>query len=300
MEENNNNNFKPSKKFLIRGGIATGILALILIVQTPWFLSLFSGKKSKNLVVNNSTIGEIVGKDSNSNGIADWEEKLWGLDPNVTTTNGVSNKSIIEAKRRSLQSENISNNELNETDRLARELFGFTTAIGSEGSIDKSSLNAMASKLGQENVAPDTVPTYTIKNLVINPTNRKNLTTYQQSISASLKKYETEVPEIDTFIRSIETGDYSNLESFDLTILFYKNLSKQLIKIPAPVGVAQFHLDIVNSLVGLSNGFEKMKTIEDNGINALVGLSEYRYHGGKLTSTIEKLNVYLNEYGIIQ
>lgn len=298
--QNNQESFKPSKKFLIRGGLATGILALILIVQTPWFLGLFSNKKSKVVVVSTETIGEIVGKDSNSNGIADWEERLWGLDPNVVTTNGVSNKSIIEAKRRSLEGGENQTGELNETDRLSRELFGFTSALGSEGSIDKNSLGAMASKLGQESANINTVPAYTLKDIKTVSTNRKNLVAYQQALSDSIKKYDTTVPEIDSFIRSIETGDYSNLESFDLTILFYKNLSKKIIKIVAPVGVAQYHLDISNSLFGLSRAFEKMKLLEDNGVNALIGLSEYRYYDQKLTSSTEKLNIYLSNYGILQ
>ncbi len=34
--------FRPSKQFLIRGGMATLIVAIILIVQTDWFRALFN------------------------------------------------------------------------------------------------------------------------------------------------------------------------------------------------------------------------------------------------------------------
>lgn len=301
MESQNNLTItKPSKRFLVRGGIATGILALILVVQTHWFLGLFSRKDSKGVAVNNITVGEVVGKDSNGNGIADWEERLWGLDPTVATTNGVSNKTIIEEKRRSLQSTNQENGELNETDRLARELFGFTSAVGQESSIDKSSLGALAAKLGQENATPNTVPSYTLKNITTVQTNRKNLVAYEKNLSSVLSGYNTNLPEIDTFINSIQTGDYSGLEEFDTTIAFYANLAKKLSKIAVPIGVAQYHLDVTNSVAGIGTSFKKMKLLEDNGINALIGLSEYRYHDQKLTTAIDNLTAYFAQYGILQ
>lgn len=300
MESQNNHIItKPSKRFLIRGGIATGILAVVLIVQTPWFLGLFSKKNTVGLKVNDTTIGEVVGKDSNSNGIADWEERLWGLDPMVASTNGVSNKTIIEEKRRGLKGDE-NPDTLNETDRLARELFGFTSALGQESSIDKNNLGALAAKLGQENASPETIPLYTLKNITTIQTSRKNLITYQKNISAILSTYNTSVPEIDTFIKSVETGDYSALNKFDKTIIFYNELAKKLSKVATPIGVAQYHLDITNSLAGIGKSFEKMKLLEDNGINALVGLSEYRYHDQKLTTSIEGLTAYFTQYGILQ
>ncbi len=301
MESQNNPGIsKPSKQFFVRGGIATGILALILIVQTQWFLGLFSKKNTPGVTVNNTTVGEVVGKDSNGNGIADWEERLWGLDPTVATTNGVSNKTIIEEKRRSLQTQDGQEGELNETDRLARELFGFTSAVGQENAIDKSSLSALAIKLGQESATPETIPVYTIKNITTIQTNRKNLVAYEKNLSSILSSYNTTLPEIDVFITTIQTGDYSALDGFDKTISFYSGLAKKLSKIAVPVGVAQYHLDITNSVAGIGTSFEKMKLLEDNGINALVGLSEYRFHDQKLTAAIERLTAYFTQYGILQ
>src|SRR5690348_17285703 len=93
--------FRPSKQFLIRGGIATGIVALILIVQTDWFRALFN-KPPLPPTTSDKTVGEFIAKDSNGNGIADWEEKLWGLDPTALYTNGVPNKQIIEEKKHAL------------------------------------------------------------------------------------------------------------------------------------------------------------------------------------------------------
>lgn len=299
MESQDNNLLKPSKKFLIRGGIATGILAILLIIQTPWFSGLFSNKNSKGIAVSDATVGEIVGKDSNGNGIADWEERLWGLDPTATTTNGISNKSIIEAKRKNLQGSEDPGS-LNETDRLARELFGFTSALGGEDSINNESLSALAIKLGQQGVKTDTLPTYTIKDLKTVQTNRKNLSDYEKNLSSVLSSYNKNIPEIDVFIRSIETGDYSQLETLDKSITFYKDLSKKLVKLGTPIGVAQYHLDITNSVAGIGKSFEKMKLLEDNGVMAIVGLSEYRYHDKKLTDALEKLTTYLRQYAIIQ
>ncbi len=296
---NNQQSLRPSKRFLLRGGIASGIILLILVVQTQWFAHLFS-KKGSAQTGSTATIAEVVGKDSNGNGIADWEERLWGLDPTVTTTNGVSNKVIIEEKRKSLQTTDTTNGPLNETDRLAQQLFGFTTALGGEGAVNTQSLNAMASKLGSQNVAPNTVPTYTLKNIKTVSTTKKSLSSYQQSLSTLLSSYDTNTPEIGVFITSIENGDYSSLDSLDTTITSYTSLSKKLLTVPAPIGVAQYHLDITNSIIGIAHSFEKMKSVGDNGINALVGLSEYRYNEEVLSKASENLSTYLQQYGILQ
>lgn len=299
MESLNNNSIKPSKRFLIRGGIATSIIALILIVQTNWFLGLFNKKNSQNLAVSDATIGDIVGKDSNGNGIADWEERLWGLDPTVTTTDGVSNKVIIEGKRKNLQSPDSQNEPLNETDKLARDLFGFTNALSNEPSINKENLSALAAKLGQKGVQINTLPVYVLKDLKTSQTTVRNLTAYKKTLLEVLSKNKSTAPELDLLIQGIENGDYSNFDDFDRTISYYNSVAKSLIKITVPIGVAQYHLDIANGMAGIGNSFQKIKTLEDNGLSALVGLSEYRYFDNQITFSIEKLSAYMEQYGII-
>jgi hypothetical protein len=296
--QNNQENFKPSKKFLIRGGLATGILALILIVQTPWFLGLFSNKKSKEVVVSTATIGEIVGKDSNGNGIADWEERLWGLDPNVTTTNGVSNLFIIKEKRATL----VQNGEigpLNETDVLAQDLFSLSVALGQEGETNKESIGALAGKLSTQNLKKDTTPRYSIKNIQTTKTTPASLLSYKTSFTQAFKGYDESTQDIEIFLGGIETGNYAQLTNLDNVINQYQQITQKLLSIVVPIGVAEYHLQILNGIDGFSRAFYKMKTFEDNSIVGLVGFAEYRELDTKVEIAVSKLLLYFEQYGII-
>ncbi len=285
---------KPSKRFLIRGGIASILIVLILVVQTQWFLNLFSKNKKSSVSVNDSTVGDVVGKDSNSNGIADWEERLWGLDPSVATTNGVSNKTIIEQKRGQL-SNSEQEGVLNETDMLARELFTLSTAIGQQG----GNAGNIAEKISEDNFQKDNTPFYTLKDIKTTKTTSASLTTYKDEIISILQKNEIDSVEIETFIQGVETGDYSRFSEFTKTASYYRDLSKKLVSMRVPVGVAIYHLQIVNGIFGHSKAFEKMMLLEDNSIVALVGLAEYRDFDRSLEISTANLMSYFELYGIL-
>ena len=94
-------NFKkylPSKKFLVVVMTIVVIIILFLIIKKVIPLIKFKkgGPNGEQITM---TVGDLIQKDGNSNGIADWEEYLWGLDPN---TNGPENKEFILAKKNSL------------------------------------------------------------------------------------------------------------------------------------------------------------------------------------------------------
>lgn len=286
---------KPSKRFLIRGGIASLLIILILTVQTQWFSNLFSKNKGASVSVNNATVGEVVGKDSNGNGIADWEERLWGLDPNVTTTNGVSNKTIIEQKRKQVSNYGSQNDTLNETDMIARELFTLSTAIGQEG----GDAGSIAEKISEKNFQKDITPVYTIKNIQTTKTTNTSLVTYKNEISEVLQKNKEASYEIDIFTKGLETGDFSDFSKLQEIAISYKNLSKKLLLVRVPVGVASYHLQIVNSINGYSRAIEKMMLLEENSIIALVGFAEYRDFDRQMDIASANLISYFELYGII-
>lgn len=286
----------PSKRFLIRGGIATLIVALVLLAQTSWVRGIF-GRKEKGLSIDpNQTIRQVVGKDSNGNGISDWEEQLWGLDPTKLTTDGVANKSIIEQKRRSLQT-NEDGGPLNETDRLARELFSVTTAL-SQGGAGRT-LSQVGGSIGENMPEPQTAPHYSREDLRLVTTSGRALITYRRGLEKALASYSATLPEIEVVIQTLETGNTDQLDALNKTIAFYQSLNSQLISLSVPRSVAQYHLDMVNSTYGLAEAFKKMKVLDDNGIQALVGLAEYRTFSAQLDTAAQNLTTFLNEYDIL-
>lgn len=299
-EQQKEPSLKPSKHFLVRGAVATAIVAIVLIAQTSWVKGLFT-KDAPEVTLSHeksSTVGDILEKDSNNNTIPDWEERLWGLDPTTTTTNGISNKAIIEGKRGQLGTGEQAT-PLNETDKIARDLFTFSNALGQESNVSSGDLGALAGKLAEQGPQKNTLPVYMIKNIATVKTTAKTLEGYRTQLLSVLSTYDGSLPEIELLVSSLENGDFSQLEALDKTIAFYRAFSKKLAAIKTPVGVAEYHLQIVNSIAGAGRAFQKIQSAQDNGINALVGLAEYRDFDAQLTQATQKLTTYLQQYGIL-
>ncbi len=289
---------RPSKQFIVRGSIAASIIAIILIVQTNWFHSLFR----KDAVLPSpeiKTVGDIVGEDSNGNEIPDWEERLWGLDPTVLYTNGVSNKELIEAKKRAAGIADVADEDLNETDRVARQLFTLATALGQSGSVDEGTIQNVASSLSSSIDIKKVDHHYSLVNIQTKTTSTESLRTYYKQLTAVTSRYDKSLADVDVLLAALETGDYSGLAELTETAKVYKQVAAEVAKIPTPIGVAGYQLDIINGFYGISESFQYLQAFEENSIYGLMGLAIYRNNSTRLDLALINLGDYLQQYGIL-
>ena len=121
--------YLPSKKFTI---ITSIIVVLAVIIFIIFFMSSsgenFIKRNEKNtttLKVENQTISDLIQKDSDGDSIPDWEETLWGTDPNKKMTfNDMPDATYVENKKKELKIEqSVNETKLTETDKFAREFF---------------------------------------------------------------------------------------------------------------------------------------------------------------------------------
>lgn len=290
---------QPSKQFIILGSIVTVVVIGFLIFQTNWFHNIFHYKKST--ITPSTTVADLVVKDSNGNGIPDWEERLWGLDPTVLYTNGESNAQIIKDKQTALGVSGASNNGStnNETDAIAQQLFSITTALSQNQDIDDATLQNIANKLGSSINIKIVGNTYSLKNLHIISTTTTSLTTYQQNLSKILSQYNLNQGDVTIIINAAQTGDYSAFPSLGPIGITYLALAKQLSSLPVPIGVAQYHLNVMNGYAGMAKSFQYLMQIQDNSSQALVGIALYKTYAGRAQAALYNLDNYLTKYGIL-
>jgi hypothetical protein len=287
----------PSKQFIIRGSIAIGIVAIILIVQTTWFRKIFNHKKVTG--VTPSTVGDVITRDTNGNGIPDWEEKLWGLDPSVLYTNGVSNKKIIEDKKKALGVTTPAGGTINDTDELARELFTFSTALGQSGEVDDQTLQNIASKLGSSIDVKEVSNHYSLKDIRTISTTNLSLKTYYATMAKIIARYDTETADIDVIINALETGDTSRLPELANSAVIYTQIAKDMVAINVPIGIADYHLAIINGFSGISQSFTYLAQMNDDAMAGLMGMAIYKTYNTKITNALNKERDYLSRYGIL-
>ena len=288
----------PSKRFLQRGGIALGIVIVILIGQTSWFQGFFQ-KKAKQPSTDTRTVAEIVDADTNGNSIPDWQERLWGLDPTVLYTNGVSNRELIEQKRRALGiSASIDQNTpLTKTDRLARELFALSQSLGTD--TNDETINAIAQSVSGSVEIRRIANKYSLSNIRTVPTTPESLRKYKIDVEIASKKLDANAPGMDIVIDALKNGDYTEIDSLSTSITAYVNQANVFKQIAVPNGLSLYHVDLMNGLAGMAESFIYLKQINTDSMEALSGISLYQNHHRMFLTAIDNTNAYLKKYGIL-
>lgn len=292
-----NEQTRPSKQFLIRGSIATGIIAVVLIVQTDWFRALFD-KAPLPPITDNKTVGDFIAKDSNGNGIPDWEEKLWGLDPTALYTDGVPNKQVIEDRKKTLGITAPTEPE-NETDALARELLTITAALGTSGEFTSESLAAVGARLAESVEFQTAINHYSLKDLSVVQTTSDSLRRFYLAFGTIAKKHESSASEIDILAQALESGDFSSIDKLAPIKKEYETYAKELVALSVPIGLQGEHLEIINSIYGMSVALDYVSELSDNGTHALAGIALYKISDARLFAASDSMHKYFVRYGIL-
>ena len=176
--------YLPSEQFIAR--------VIIIVVIITVILGMYSLVKFiKNKISSKSgdhpatiTIGSIIQKDTNNNGIPDWEEYLWGLDPNK---NGPENKEFISAKKNALTQSGeivpIDYSKITDNEILSQQFFATIISLQQSGQLDKASMKSVSEAIGK-NVETTPIPDiYTRSMLIIQNDSTLTRESYHDAIS---------------------------------------------------------------------------------------------------------------------
>lgn len=289
---------KPSKTFLIRGGVALGILALIFLFQTDTIQNLFS-KKEKETQAKIESLEELIRKDSNTNGIPDWEERFWGLDPFVISTNGRLHTDII-AERKTILSSQTNAEKLTETERLARELFIVSTMVGGSTDGDLGVIGAVSERAADEFLEgkglPDEISLDTITRI---PTNKETVREYTINIITTLESKKP-TNELEIIATVSETQNMNTLSELSPIIATYKNLAQKTAQVRVPTDLAEEHLVLVNSINNMGRALENFGTLKDDAASGVIGFYQYSAEETRFNDALTALINKSNSYFIIQ
>jgi hypothetical protein len=140
--------FLPSRKFVILI-VACIVVVVVFLVGTSYVGSHADYNKKKNALVSaDGTVSDAVTRDSNKNGIPDWEEALYGLDPKG---DGAANKQIINQKKlaANIPTEMSSDSSnLSQTDKFSQELLSTILALRQSGGLTPEAVTNLAASLG--------------------------------------------------------------------------------------------------------------------------------------------------------
>ena len=135
--------------------------------------------QENGLSYGDATVEDLVNRDTDNDGILDWEESLSGTDPTKKDTDDdgiMDNIEIENSKNQDKSNEGTSldpkeNEKLSKTDQFSRELFSTIVSLNQNGAIDQAAIEKLSASLADniQNTPPRKV--FSISEIKINNDN---------------------------------------------------------------------------------------------------------------------------------
>ncbi|MCX6754976.1 MAG: hypothetical protein NT068_00345 [Candidatus Nomurabacteria bacterium] len=299
----------PSKKIQVIVIACIGVLIIFIFFLKSATKSNFLAEK-KQLEIQNSTINDLIAKDTDGDGVPDWEEALWGTDKNKTTTfEGITDKTYIENKKKDLNITNSTSNteSLTETEKFSRDFFTAFMAMKT-GQVDNTAINSFSAALGQKVANPNIIDQYTQKDVKIDKSgNATKEANYYMDIQSSFEYYQLAGlgDELDIVSNTIATAPNTESKDQNEQLLkiseAYKGFATKIMTLEVPEKLVTYHLKIANSANNTGISVGNMSKIVSDPVIGLSGLSQYQKYSDDLINAAKELESTLpNSNAIIE
>jgi hypothetical protein len=306
--------YLPSSHFIkvfliciVAAGVLFGTAKLIARARTHKLAVAEQAAQNTTYTGSLISISDLTEKDSDNDGIPDWEEALWGTDSTKADTNddGKSDKEEIDAKKAELAKENpdTTTEALTDTQEFSHDLFASIAALKESGNLNDKSIQDLALTIS-ENAGDKQVlvNAYTTANLKKSDDSPATIAAYQKAMVNVLASYDdsgigTELSIINDSL-SADTND--KLGDLPAIAKAYKDLAKALMAVSVPPSIASSHLALANSANNTGIALTTVSTIYDDSIGGLIGLSQYKSQSDTFDQTLTALHDYFVKNGIIQ
>lgn len=286
--------YLPSKEFINR--VIILILLVVGIFSVYKIAGFIKNKPQKDASVKLVTAVQKVQNDANDNGIPDWEERLWGLNPNK---NGESNKEFILNKRRTLNPNvDLSSYEenLTESDTLAREFFATIMSLQQTGDLDEEAMQAIGKAVSQKVVAEPIPDKYTLEMMRVVSNTPENTARYYKNIQDLISKYQNRDmgKELTFIIQGIAYDDQQVLDIVKTIASAYRDFGGELITIPVPELLSTIHLSMANNYEKNAESIDGLVQVLSDPLVGMKAILSYKKYNDALAIDLNSLSYILN------
>ncbi|MBU6431007.1 hypothetical protein KGQ29_01380 [Patescibacteria group bacterium] len=257
---------------------------------------------------------EIMNVDSDGDGVKDWEETLWGLDPhNPDTGNtGVPDAEKVRRKMKEIDEKSLNNLNGNiagnqyatdtETNLLGKKLFAEYINLKQSRNLNDDSINKAMMNLVSEIRNKDTVTYYFVKDLKTFPDSDKlSVKKYGNSFAMIRNKYDS------LYMQNPVVGseDPAGITSPEFTrgvaraSDLYLKMTQELSKLQVPKGLADAHTEILNDYRASAEGLKGFGSLGNDPIVAMIGLQKHSDAASKENNLLRSIADYFLKNGII-
>ncbi|MFA6077125.1 MAG: hypothetical protein WC735_03580 [Candidatus Paceibacterota bacterium] len=246
------------------------------------------------------TVEDSVNKDTDGDGILDWEEGLWGTDPTKKeTTPGTRDAVAIENLKKQtgkgVDPEILSGNEekLTETDKFSRELFATMATINQNGVVDQTTIDTLSTSLAEKIKNPVVRKVFSISDIkTINDDSFQAFTNYNNALNSTFAKYKvgyTVADVLQQFVTDENTVDASALLKLGPIIGQINTIIGGMTGMNTPQSISTLHLNMINSLQRLIENLSDMRLYDTDPIVAMGAISQYDKNSTLLKTATKNL-----------
>ncbi len=300
-----NKKYLPSKKFIKVTFISLGsIVCLYFIIL---YAKTYRTLKNPEIITSSQPAKQLLEKDTDGDGVKDWEEILWGTNINSPATfNNMPDKDYVDDKKKqtSLASgiPGSDSENLNETEKFSREFFSTILALKESGTLNEFNIANLARKFSAEiGTSANLTQNYTDSDVKIGADTLSAKKTYYDKFSKALAQaYKDgmgyEMATLSTYVTSedINVGPILEISSF------YKTYTKSLLDMQVPSSARNMHLELLNISDNMSSIFKNIGQANENSIIGLIAVSQYNANEVRLEKTLLDFLAYFKANGIVK
>ena len=309
-------NFLPSKKWAIAlfGIVILCGLGFAVLSRYAPEQNRVAGLSAAPETLTQTLSAEIAIKDTDGDGLKDWEENLWGTDPHNPDTDGdgTSDNDEIKAGRNptvkgpndmlvsgvSPKTSSASGNVegLSATDEFAQQFFAnYLELKKTRDSLDENDITSLidssigfAAESASKSSSAITTALRTTEN-----SSEGALAIYANAVAgailadAPLKG----VSEAVILKQALESEDRAKLAALDENLAGYRKVAAALLSITVPKPLVQKHVALVLSVQELADMVLAMQAVYEDPITALGGVSRYQEHVDAFAAALRAIKV---------
>lgn len=261
----------------------------------------------------------LADKDSDNDGLKDWEESLWDTDPNNADTDGdktfdgvevkINRNPLVKGPNDSLDNFPInaaatsSEETLTKTDMYSREIFARYLKLKEDGDglTDEEQTALIDDLLAGIDQVKEEPKSYSAADMTITrSTSIESHKEYANNISRilSANSVTSSTYEVAILVDLLSKNDQSGIGKFDQSIANYTNMINKMLDMPVPADLADIHIQLVNSFSHAQKDIEGFKVFIKDPIVTMASFQDYMKAMNTATQTMTELRGLLANEGI--
>lgn len=242
----------------------------------------------------------LISQDSDGDGIKDWEEALWGTDPENADSDSDGTQDAVEiatlrtAAGISTTTIAVGGKAGSETDAFAREIFASALGLKQSGQLTDASVESLSSVLLEQFATTTFGNLYGKEDLKLSSGDAASKEAYRSAITPIFKRYAPyNLGSELSVISEALGGAPSRIDALSSYALSYERLAKELSAVPVPSPIIEAHLNAINGMAAVARSLRTIQEVFENPLPGYVALIEYVQNEGKANDALRTIASYL-------